>query len=54
MVKTPAICDPVKPQIGARVGSGGMASVSDGLPRTQPETPSQGFADVTVRFHVVR
>ena len=54
IVKTPAIWDPVNPQTEANVGSAVMANVDDGLPSTQPDTPSHGFDDVTVRFHEVK
>src|SRR5262249_24766193 len=50
MVKTPAICEPVKAQMLARVGSAGIAPMVLGLPRTHPDTPSHGSALVTVRF----
>jgi hypothetical protein len=36
------------------VGSAGIGALELGLPTTHPETPSHGFALVTVRFQVVR
>ena len=56
IVNTPVACElaGLNPQIVLSVGSGGMANVEVGVPRTQPDTPSQGFADDTVLFHVVR
>ncbi len=54
MVKTPGICEPAKPHAAASVGSVGIENVEEGEASVQPATPSHGFADVTVRFQVVR
>ena len=54
IVKTPAICEPVKPHEPSRVGSDGIARVEEGLSRWQPEIKLHGSALVTVRFHVVK
>jgi hypothetical protein len=54
IVSTPGICDPTNPHPGATVGSVGIGNVEVGDARLHPATPSHGFAEPTVRFHVVR